>query len=61
MHDGSMTKKSIGTPLLASRTYWMPSLPSTFVNSCGSITIALVPCGTTARANSGTVTIVLST
>ena len=39
----------------------MPSIPSTLAYSCGSITIAPVPCGTTARTNSGIVTIVLST
>src|SRR5438045_2953858 len=39
----------------------MPSSPRTLAYSCGSMTAAPVPCGTTARAKSGIVSMDLST
>ena len=49
---GSIKNTSIGRRSVASSIYSMPSVPMTLVISCGSVTIAVVPCGTTARANS---------
>ena len=39
-------------PRAASSSQSTPSPPSTLATSCGSVTTAVVPCGTTARANS---------
>ena len=47
----SRTRRAAGprTPRASTRR---PSGPSTLATSCGSVTTAVVPCGTTARANS---------
>ena len=49
------------TKNLAVDFFIMLPRPRTFAYSCGSITTAPVPCGTTARANSGAVSMELST
>ena len=54
-HDGAITNTSSGTPSQASSSQCTPSVPSTFAISCGSQTIAVVPCAITSRANSATV------
>ena len=51
-HDGAITYTVSGSPSVASSSQWTPSEPSTFATSCGSQTTAVVPCGSTARANS---------
>ena len=51
-HEGTLTKKLSGRPSVARSSIRMPSAPSTLPISCGSTTTLVVPCGTTARANS---------
>ena len=51
-HDEAMKKTSSGRPSVASISQWTPSVPSTFAISCGSATTAVVPSGSTSRANS---------
>ena len=51
-HEGAITNTSSGRPSDASSIHSTPSRPSTLATSCGSVTTAVVPCGTTARANS---------
>jgi hypothetical protein len=58
--DGSITKTFSGVPAADSMMYLMPSAPITFAISWQSVTTVVVPRGTTVRANSGTVNIVLS-
>ena len=56
-HDGAITNTSSGSPSEASSIHSTPSRPSTLATSCGSVTTAVVPCGTTARANSAGVSL----
>ena len=51
-HDGAITNTSSGSPSVALRSQSTPSTPATLAISCGSQTTAVVPRGTTARANS---------
>ena len=51
-HDGAITKTSSGSPSVAASSQSTPSTPATLAISCGSQTTAVVPRGTTARANS---------
>ena len=53
-HDGAMKKTSSWRSAEASSSQWTPSVPSTFAISCGSATTAVVPSGSTSRANSST-------
>ena len=53
-HDGAMKKTSSWRSADASSSQWTPSVPSTFAISCGSATTAVVPSGSTRRANSST-------
>ena len=53
-HDEAMKKTSSGSPSQTSSSQWTPSVPSTFAISCGSATTAVVPSGSTSRANSST-------
>ena len=50
-HDGAITNTSSGSPSVASSSQRTPSTPATLAISCGSQTTAVVPRGTTARAN----------
>ncbi len=50
-HDGAVTTTVSGRPSDASSIQCTPSEPSTLATSCGSQTIAVVPWGSTARAN----------
>ena len=50
-HDDAITNTSSGSPSVASRYQRIPSSPATLASSCGSLTTAVVPRGTTARAN----------
>ena len=50
-HEGAITNTASGSPSEASSIQCTPSEPSTLATSCGSHTIAVVPCGSTARAN----------
>ena len=53
-HDGAMKNTSSWRSADASSSQWTPSVPSTFAISCGSATTAVVPSGSTRRANSST-------
>ena len=53
--DEAMTKTSSGRSVQQSSSQWMPSVPSTLAISWGSATTAVVPCASTARANSSTI------
>ena len=53
-HDGAMKNTSSWSPDVASSSQWTPSTPSTLAISCGSATTAVVPSGSTSRANSST-------
>ena len=53
-HDDAMNQTSSGMPSQRSSSQWTPSVPSTFAISCGSATTAVVPNGSTSRANSST-------
>ena len=53
-HDDAMKKTSSGMSAQRSISQWTPSVPSTFAISCGSATTAVVPNGSTSRANSST-------
>ena len=53
-HDDAITQTSSGTSSHASSSQCTPSVPSTFAISCGSATTAVVPRGSTSRANSST-------
>ena len=59
--DGISTKTLTGCTSASSCMSRTPASPSTFATSCGSTNIVVVPCGITARANSVTVSIPLST
>ncbi len=48
--DGIVNKRSTGRPSEARRMKSNPARPSTFTISWGSLTVAPVPCGTTASA-----------
>ena len=50
-HEEAITKTSRGSSAQTSSIQWMPSVPSTLAISWGSATTAVVPCGSTARAN----------
>ena len=50
----------IGRPSLASSMKLTPDTPQTLAISCGSATMAVVPCGTLTRASSAGSSIVLS-
>ena len=50
-HDGAITNTSSGSPSVAPSSHSTPSTPATLAISCGSQTTAVVPRGTTARAN----------
>ena len=50
-HDGAITNTSSGSPSVAPSSQSTPATPATFAISCGSHTTAVVPRGTTARAN----------
>ena len=56
-HEGAITNTSSGRPSDASSIHSTPSRPSTLATSCGSVTTAVVPCGTTQRANSAGVSL----
>ena len=58
--EGSITYTSMGAVRADSIMYSMPLAPITLAISWQSVTTVVVPCGTTARANSGTVSIELS-
>ena len=51
-HDEAVKKTSSGRSSQTSTSQWTPSVPSTFAISCGSATTAVVPSGSTRRANS---------
>src|SRR5262245_59476998 len=53
-HDGAMKNTSSWRSAEASWSQWTPSEPRTFAISCGSATTAVVPSGSTRRANSST-------
>src|SRR5229473_7656914 len=55
--EDAMTYTSRGRSVQQSRSQWMPSVPSTLAISCGSATTAVVPCASTARANSSTISL----
>ena len=50
-HEDAITNTSSGSPSVARRYQRIPSTPATLASSCGSLTTAVVPRGTTARAN----------
>ena len=52
-HDGAVKRMCSGRPAAAVRMASNPGNPATLAISCGSVTTAPVPCGITARANSG--------
>ena len=56
-HEGAITNTLSGRPSDASSIQCTPSEPSTLATSCGSQTIAVVPWGSTARANSAGVSL----
>ena len=51
-HEEAVKKTSSGSSSQTSTSQWTPSVPSTFAISCGSATTAVVPSGSTRRANS---------
>ncbi len=51
-HEEAVKKTSSGRSSQTSTSQWTPSVPSTFAISCGSATTAVVPSGSTRRANS---------
>ena len=51
-HDGAPKLNLNGTCAAFSSMYCTPATPSTLPISCGSLTVATVPCTTAARANS---------
>ena len=53
-HDEAMNQTSSGIRPQTSSSQCTPSVPSTFAISCGSATTAVVPNGSTSRANSST-------
>ena len=53
-HDDAMNQTSSGIRPQTSSSQCTPSVPSTFAISCGSATTAVVPNGSTSRANSST-------
>ncbi|MGC4006623.1 MAG: hypothetical protein QM811_27275 [Pirellulales bacterium] len=59
-HDGAPKFTFNGVCRAFSTMYHTPSAPSTFAISCGSDTVATVPCGTAKRANSVGTSIELS-
>jgi hypothetical protein len=52
--EEAMKYTSSGTPAEESSSQCTPSVPSTLAISCGSATTAVVPSGSTSRANSST-------
>ena len=51
-HEEAVKKTSSGRSSQTSTSQWTPSVPRTFAISCGSATTAVVPSGSTSRANS---------